>query len=136
MSNYSILIVDDQPENFEVIEALLQSTDHNLYYASDGITAIDLLDKFTPDLVLLDVMMPEIDGIEVCKQIKANPRWQAIPVIMVTSFSSTANLSRCLAAGADDFLSKPVNGIELRTRVNSLLRIKKQQDLIESLSKV
>jgi two-component system, sensor histidine kinase and response regulator len=136
MSDYSILIVDDQPENFEVIEALLHNTDHNLYYASDGITAIDLLDKFDPDLVLLDVMMPEIDGIEVCRQIKANPRWQAIPVIMVTSFNSTDNLSRCLAAGADDFLSKPVNGIELRTRVHSLLRIKKQHDRIESLSKI
>jgi two-component system, sensor histidine kinase and response regulator len=136
MSDYSILIVDDQPENFEVIEALLQNTDHNLYYASDGVTAIDLLDKFDPDLVLLDVMMPEIDGIEVCRQIKANPRWQAIPVIMVTSFSSTDNLSRCLAAGADDFLSKPVNGIELRTRVHSLLRIKTQHDRIESLSKI
>jgi two-component system, sensor histidine kinase and response regulator len=136
MSDYSILIVDDQPENFEVIEALLHNTDHTLYYASDGITAIDLLDKFDPDLVLLDVMMPEIDGIEVCRQIKANPRWQAIPVIMVTSFNSTDNLSRCLAAGADDFLSKPVNGIELRTRVHSLLRIKKQHDHIESLSKI
>jgi two-component system, sensor histidine kinase and response regulator len=136
MSDYSILIVDDQPENFEVIEALLHNTDHTLYYASDGITAIDLLNKFDPDLVLLDVMMPEIDGIEVCRQIKANPRWQAIPVIMVTSFHSTDNLSRCLAAGADDFLSKPVNGIELRTRVHSLLRIKKQHDRIESLSKI
>jgi two-component system, sensor histidine kinase and response regulator len=136
MSDYSILVVDDQPENFEVIEALLQNTDRTLYYASDGITAIDLLDKFDPDLVLLDVMMPEIDGIEVCKQIKVNPRWQAIPVIMVTSFDSTENLSRCLAAGADDFLSKPVNGIELRTRVHSLLRIKKQHDRIESLSRL
>ncbi len=136
MSNYSILIVDDQPENFEVIEALLERLNYTLHYASSGQVAIDLLDKFDPDLILLDVMMPEIDGIEVCKQIKANSRWQAVPIIMVTSLSSTENLARCLTAGADDFLSKPINGIELRARVNSMLRIKKQHDRIESLSKL
>jgi two-component system, sensor histidine kinase and response regulator len=136
MSSYSILVVDDQPENFEVIEALLDKMDYVLHYASSGQVAIDFLDKFDPDLILLDVMMPEIDGIEVCKQIKANSRWQAVPIIMVTSFSSTENLSRCLMAGADDFLSKPVNGVEMRARVHSMLRIKKQHDRIESLSKL
>jgi two-component system, sensor histidine kinase and response regulator len=136
MSNYSILVVDDQPENFEVIEALLENMSYTLYYASGGQVAIDCLDKFDPDLILLDVMMPEIDGIEVCKQIKANSRWQAVPIIMVTSFSSRENLACCLTAGADDFISKPVNGIELRARVHSMLRIKKQHDRIESLSKL
>jgi two-component system, sensor histidine kinase and response regulator len=136
MNSYSILVVDDRPENFEVIEALLESMNHTLHYASSGQVAIDFLDKFDPDLILLDVMMPEIDGIEVCKQIKANSRWQAVPIIMVTSLSSKEDLARCLTAGADDFLSKPVNGIELRARVNSMLRIKKQHDRIESLSKL
>jgi two-component system, sensor histidine kinase and response regulator len=136
MSSHSILVVDDQPENFEVIEALLESMDYTLHYASSGQVAIDFLDKFDPDLILLDVMMPEIDGIEVCKQIKANSRWQAVPIIMVTSLSSTEDLARCLTAGADDFLSKPVNGVEMRARVHSMLRIKKQHDRIESLSKL
>jgi two-component system, sensor histidine kinase and response regulator len=136
MSNYSILVVDDQPENFEVIEALLESMNYTLHYASSGQVAIDFLDKFDPDLILLDVMMPEVDGIEVCKQIKANSRWQAVPIIMVTSLASKEDLARCLSAGADDFLSKPVNGIELRARVHSMLRIKKQHDRIESLSRL
>ncbi len=136
MSNYSILIVDDQPENFEVIEALLESLGYTLHYASSGQVAIDFLDKFDPDLILLDVMMPELDGIEVCKQIKANFRWQAVPIIMVTSLGSQEDLARCLTAGADDFISKPVHGIELRARVHSMLRIKKQHDRIESLSKL
>jgi two-component system, sensor histidine kinase and response regulator len=136
MSSYSILVVDDHPENFEVIEALLESMNYTLNYASSGQVAIDFLDKFDPDLILLDVMMPEIDGIEVCKQIKANSRWQAVPIIMVTSLASKEDLSCCLTAGADDFLSKPVNGIELRARVHSMLRIKKQHDRIESLSKL
>ncbi len=136
MSSYSILVVDDQPENFEVIEALLEKMDYTLHYAASGQVAIDFLDKFDPDLILLDVMMPEIDGIEVCKQIKAIQRWQAVPIIMVTSLSSKENLAQCLTAGADDFLSKPVNGLELRARVHSMLRIKKQHDRIESLSKL
>ncbi len=136
MNNYSILVVDDQAENFDVIQALLQNIDYSLHYANHGKTAIDSLDKFDPDLILLDVMMPEIDGIEVCKQIKSNPRWQAVPIIMVTSLSSTDNLARCLNAGADDFISKPINGIELRARVHSMLRIKKQHDRIESLSRL
>jgi two-component system, sensor histidine kinase and response regulator len=136
MNNYSILVVDDHPENFEVIEALLENMDYTLHYASSGQVAIDFLDKFDPDLILLDVMMPEVDGIEVCKQIKANSRWQAVPIIMVTSLASKEDLARCLTAGADDFLSKPVNGIELRARVHSMLRIKKQHDRIESLSKL
>ncbi len=136
MSNCSILIVDDQPENFEVVEALLEILGYTLYYASSGSMAIDFLNKFDLDLILLDVMMPEIDGIEVCKQIKANPQWQAIPIIMVTSLSRKEDLARCLNAGADDFLNKPVNGLELRARVHSMLRIKKQHDRIESLSKL
>ncbi len=136
MNSYSILVVDDQPENFEVIEALLERMNYILHYASSGQVAIDCLGKFDPDLILLDVMMPEIDGLEVCQRIKAVQQWQAIPIIMVTSLTSTENLAQCLAAGADDFLSKPVNGIELRARVSSMLRIKKQHDRIESLAKL
>jgi two-component system, sensor histidine kinase and response regulator len=134
--NYSILIVDDEPDNFEVIEALLESANYTLHYANRGQEAIEALDTFDPDAILLDVMMPGIDGIEVCKRIKAMPQWQAVPIIMVTALDDKADLARCIAAGADDFVSKPINGIELRARVQSMLRIKKQHDRIQSLSRL
>lgn len=132
----SILIIDDEPDNFDVIETLLSTQDYQLHYADSGKDAIATLDTFNPDLILLDVMMPGIDGIEVCRQIKAISKWLAVPIIMVTALSSKSDLADCLTAGADDFISKPVNGIELRARVNSMLRIKQQYDNIQTLSHV
>jgi two-component system, sensor histidine kinase and response regulator len=136
MSSYSILIVDDEPDNFDVLEALLPSESYRLHYASCGEDAIGALDKFDPDVILLDVMMPGLNGIEVCKRIKLMSQWQGVPIIMVTALSSKEDLARCLAAGADDFINKPVNGLELRARVNSMLRIKKQYDRIQSFSQL
>ncbi len=136
MNTYSILVVDDEPDNFDVIQSLLPGESHNLHYAISGENAIASLDKFDPDVILLDVMMPGLNGMEVCKQIKAMPKWQAVPIVMVTALSSKEDLARCLAAGADDFVNKPVNGIELRARVSSMLRIKKQHDRIQSFSKL
>ncbi|MEG4519385.1 MULTISPECIES: hybrid sensor histidine kinase/response regulator [unclassified Microcoleus] len=133
MSQFSILIVDDEPDNFDVIETLLSEQDYQLHYAASGQEAIASLDIFEPDLILLDVMMPGIDGIEICRQIKAMSKWQAVPIIMVTALSSKSDLANCLAAGADDFISKPVNAIELRARVHSMLRIKQQYDNIQNL---
>ena len=134
MSEFSILIIDDEPDNFDVIETLLSYRDYQLHYAARGQEAIAMLDTFNPDLILLDVMMPGIDGIEVCRQIKALSKWQAVPIIMVTALSSKSDLAHCLTTGADDFISKPVNGIELRARVHSMLRIKQQYDKIQTLS--
>jgi two-component system, sensor histidine kinase and response regulator len=136
MSSYSVLVVDDEPDNFDVIEALLPSETYQLHYANCGKDAIASLDKFDPDLILLDVMMPDLDGMEVCKQIKLMSKWHAVPIIMVTALSGKEDLARCLAAGADDFINKPVNGIELIARVNSMLRIKRQHDRIKSFSKL
>jgi two-component system, sensor histidine kinase and response regulator len=136
MSTYSILVVDDEPDNFDVIEALLTDRDYALHYASHGQEAIASLDKFDPDVILMDVMMPEMDGFEVCQRIKAMPKWQSVPIIMVTALASKEDLSRCLSAGADDFVAKPVNSMELRARVKSMLRIKKQHDRIQALSKL
>ena len=134
----SILVVDDEPDNFDVIEVLLNErvNEHNftLHYASGGEDAIANLEMFQPDLILLDVMMPGINGIEVCRQIKAMSAWKAVPIIMVTALSTKEDLARCLEVGADDFISKPVNGLELRARVKSMLRIKQQYDLIKTLS--
>lgn len=134
MNTPSILVVDDEPNNFDVIESLLDSQDYVLHYVADGQRAIEQLEMFHPDLILLDVMMPNTDGIEVCHRIKNMPQWESVPIIMVTALSSKQDLSRCLEAGADDFISKPVNGLELRARVRSMLRIKQQYDRIETLS--
>lgn len=122
----SILVVDDEPNNFDVIEAFLSEQDYQVYYAASGQEALASLDTFQPDLILLDVMMPDLDGIEVCQRIKAMPKWQAIPIIMVTALATRENLAQCLRAGADDFIGKPVNRLELTARVRSMLRIRQQ----------
>lgn len=131
----SILIVDDEPDNFDVIEAFLNEKNYQLYYVSSGQEAIDSLEAFKPDVILLDVMIPGMDGVEICQHIKALPQWQAVPIIMVTALTAKEELARCFQAGADDFIRKPVNGVELRARVHSMLRIKKQYDDLQTLLK-
>ena len=105
----SILVIDDEPDNFDVIEALLGHQDYRLQYIASGQDEIATLDTFQPDLILRDVMMPGIDGIEVCQRIKAMPQWEATPIIMVTALTTKKDLVQCLSVGADDFISKPVN---------------------------
>ncbi len=134
MNSPSILVIDDEPDNFDVIEALLPDRGYELHYAASGQDAIDALDLFQPDVILLDVMMPGMDGIEVCQRIKAIPQWQPVPIIMVTALTAKEDLARCLKSGADDFISKPVSGLELRARVHSMLRIKQQHDRIKTIS--
>jgi diguanylate cyclase (GGDEF)-like protein len=134
MNKPSILVVDDEPDNFDVIETLLSNgedvdqdnQDYHLHYAANGRDAIAALDVFQPDLILLDVMMPEMDGIEVCKRIKAMPKWSPVPIIMVTALTAKKDLAQCLFAGADDFISKPVNRLEIMARVKSMIRIHQQ----------
>ncbi|MEO1144507.1 MAG: hybrid sensor histidine kinase/response regulator [Cyanobacteria bacterium J06638_22] len=133
ISQPAILVVDDEPNNFDVIESLLIGQPYELQYTYSGKEAIAFLDTFQPDLILLDVMMPDMDGIEVCKRIKTLPQWQTTPIIMITALSAKEDLERCLTAGADDFISKPVNSLELRARIKSMLRIKSQYDSISSL---
>ncbi|GBO56112.1 two-component hybrid sensor and regulator [Pseudanabaena sp. lw0831] len=135
-NTFSVLVVDDEPDNFDVIETLLSAQNYQLHYAASGKNAIASLETFQPDLILLDVMMPEMNGIEVCKRIKANPEWQIVPIIMVTALSSKLDLANCLNAGADDFISKPINSVEMRARVHSMLRIKQQYDSIQTLSHI
>ncbi len=124
MKQPSILVVDDEPDNFDVIEAFLGQCGYQLHYASNGLDAIESLAIFKPDVILLDVMMPGLNGIEVCVRIKSLPLWQTVPIVIVTALVEKKELARCLAAGADDFISKPLNSIELRSRVHSMLRIK------------
>lgn len=131
---FSILIVDDEPDNFDVIEAFLCEHNYQLHYAAHGKAALQFLDIASPDLILLDVMMPGMDGLEVCRRIKAMPQGKGVPVIMVTALSDKEDLARCLAAGADDFISKPVNRIELEARVRSMLRIHEQYQQLETFN--
>ncbi|MBK4732587.1 response regulator [Oxynema sp. CENA135] len=133
---HSILLVDDEASIFEVIEGLLYREGYQLSYLSSGREALDRIDEIEPDVILLDLMMPEMDGIETCQQIKANQRWCHIPIIMVTALSSKEDLARCLEAGADDFLAKPVNSLELRARVRSMLRIKLQYDALAATQRL
>ncbi|MEI6429258.1 MAG: EAL domain-containing protein [Pseudanabaena sp. ELA607] len=122
----TILIIDDEPDNFDVIETFLSDQEYDLHYAANGQDGIDILETIKPDLILLDVMMPRVDGIEVCRRIKAVPKWENLPIIIVTSLTGKKDLAECLNAGADDFITKPVNRLELRARVRSMLRIRHQ----------
>jgi two-component system, sensor histidine kinase and response regulator len=128
----SILIVDDEQNNFDVIEILLFKDGYQLYFVQSGKEALEFLKTHQVDTILLDVMMPDLNGIEVCHQIKANSQWRYIPIVMVTALNAKEDLVRCLEAGADDFISKPVTGLELRARVRSMLRIKKQYDALQT----
>ncbi len=126
-----ILVVDDESANFDVIEILLFKEGYNLHYQNSGARAIAAFEEIQPDLILLDVMMPDMDGIEVCEKFKTNPRSHHIPIIIITALSEKEDLARCLDTGADDFISKPINSNELRARVRSMLRIKSQYDFIQ-----
>jgi two-component system sensor histidine kinase/response regulator len=128
----SILIVDNEPGARFTLDALLFREGYDLAFAAGGPEALAQLDDLKPDILLLDVMMPGMDGFEVCQRLKADNRWRHIPVILVTSLDSKEDLARGLDAGADDFLSKPVNALELRARVRSMLRIKKQYDELQA----
>ncbi len=110
MAYSSVLVVDDEPDNFDVIESLLSDRPYQLHYVSNGIDALESLDLFQPDVILLDVMMPGLDGIEVCARIKAMPNWHTVPIVIVTALTEKKDLARCMAAGADDFITKPING--------------------------
>jgi two-component system, sensor histidine kinase and response regulator len=118
------------------VETLLVPENYQIYYASNGAEALASLDTFNPDLILLDVLMPGMDGLEVCKRLKLMRKWRSVPIIMLTALSGKTAIADCLEAGADDFIRKPVNGLELRARVKSMLRIKKQFDRIESFTKL
>lgn len=127
-----ILIVDDEASARETLAALLFREGYDLAFTTSGLETLTRLNEFKPDVILLDVMMPGMDGFEVCQRLKTDECWRHIPTVLVTALDSKEDLARGLDAGADDFLSKPVNGLELRARMRSMLRIKKQHDDLEA----
>lgn len=128
----TILIVDDEAFARSIIEGFLFREGYNLVFAVSGFEILAYLDKQLPDVILLDVMMPEMDGYTICQHLKSDQRWQHIPIILVTALSGKEDLVRGFEAGADDFLLKPVSELELRVRVRSMLRIKKQYDALQA----
>ena len=125
-----ILVVDDHEDNVEVLRARLEARGYEVEGANNGQDALDMARTFHPDLILLDVMMPDMDGLEVVRRLKADRSLPFIPVIMQTALDSTERMVAGLEAGADDYVTKPINFAELEARVRSLLRIKKlQQEL-------
>jgi diguanylate cyclase (GGDEF)-like protein len=125
-----ILVVDDHEDNVEVLRARLEARGYDVRGANSGQEALDTVAEWIPDLILLDVMMPDMDGLEVVSRLKADRKLPFIPVIMQTALDSTERMVAGLEAGADDYVTKPINFAELEARVRSLLRIKKlQQEL-------
>src|SRR5438309_483603 len=123
-----VLVVDDVPANVKLLEARLSAEYFDVMTATSGDEALAICERAQCDIVLLDVMMPEMDGFEVCRKLKANPSTHHIPVVMVTALDQPSDRVRGLEAGADDFLTKPVSDVALIARVRSLSRLKLMTD--------
>src|SRR5882757_9796977 len=123
-----ILVVDDIPANVRLLEVRLLAEYFEVLTANNGSDAIEICENGKVDVVLLDVMMPDMDGFEVCLRLKSDPATSHIPVVMITALDQVSDRVRGLEAGADDFLTKPVNDLQLMTRVKSLVRLKSLTD--------
>src|SRR5688572_2370367 len=128
-----ILIADDNQSNRELLEAMLDSVDCEIANAIDGQDTLAKVQSFQPDVILLDVMMPRLSGFEVCQKLKSDPATKKIMVLMVTALNEAGDIERAVKAGTDDFLSKPVNRVELTKRVENMLKIYNVTDEKERL---
>lgn len=128
-----ILIADDNPTNVELLEVYLADFPCETAVAVDGRDTLDKVASFRPDLILLDIMMPKLSGFEVCKQLKDKPETKGIMILMVTALNELGDIERAVRAGTDDFLSKPVNKLELLKRVENMLKLRHVTDEVERL---
>jgi CheY-like chemotaxis protein len=128
-----ILIADDNQPNCELLEAYLADLDCEVATAADGLDTLNKVKSFQPDLILLDVMMPKLSGFEVCRQLKDDAATRRIMILMVTALNELGDIERAVQAGTDDFLSKPVNKLELVKRVENMLKLKDFSDENERL---
>jgi CheY-like chemotaxis protein len=128
-----ILIADDNQPNVELLEAYLSDVQCEMAVAVDGRDTLDKVESFKPDLILLDVMMPKLSGFEVCKQLKSDPKTRGIMILMVTALNELGDIERAVDSGTDDFLSKPVNKVELLKRVENMLKLRHITDENERL---
>lgn len=126
-----VLVVDDNQQNLELLLAYLEDMSCETVPAQDGPEALEIVAENPPDLILLDVMMPKMSGFEVCKRIKNDPKTTDIPIIMVTALNEFGDIERGIDSGTDDFISKPVNKLELTTRVKTMLKLKHLSDKLE-----
>jgi CheY-like chemotaxis protein len=127
----TVLVVDDNQQNLELLQAYLEDLDCETVPARDGVEALEIIGRKAPDLILLDVMMPKMSGFEVCKRMKNDPKTTDIPIIMVTALNEFGDIERGIDSGTDDFISKPVNKLELTTRVKTMLKLKHLSDKLE-----
>jgi len=126
-----VLVVDDNAQNLELLVACLDPLGCGVCTAVDGLEAMEKVAAEQPDLILLDVMMPRMSGFEVCRKLKSDPQTRDIPIIMVTALTELGDIERGVECGTDDFISKPVNRLELLTRVKSLLRVRHLKDELD-----
>ncbi len=126
-----ILIADDNIQNVELLEAYLSGSDYEIRTAIDGEDTLRAVAEFRPDLLLLDVMMPKLSGFEVCKKLRSDPTTRDLLILMVTALNEPADFERGVQAGTDDFVTKPVNKVELLCRVRSLLRVRHVESQLE-----
>jgi len=131
-----IVVADDLPESLELLSDHLAADGHTVFRASNGAEALDLVHSALPDLVLTDVQMPSLDGLELCRRIKQDPATRLIPVVLVTGLTDRTARLDGINAGADEFVSKPVNATELRARVRSLVRLKRFTDDLDSAESI
>ena len=134
--SYRILIVDDQPDNIATIRDILGNNTFTLFVAQNGEEALHKIKKINPDLILLDALMPVMDGFEVARVVKNDPQMKLIPIIMITALDSVQDRVKGLEAGVDDFISRPFNIFELKARINNLLRLKEAIDELENAEQV
>jgi putative two-component system response regulator len=132
----TILIVDDSPAGRDTLEALLFQQGYDLAFASNGAETIRISEELLPDLILLDVMMPGMNGFEVCQHLRSNPRLAEVPIIMVTALDDQASRIKGIEVGADDFITKPFNRVELRARIRTIMRLNRYRNLQEERSRL